>query len=127
MSLYGHEIDASINPYEARLGWVVALEKPAFLGRNALLKEKLEGSSRLLVAFEMVDRAVPREHCEIAHGGGMVGHVTSGMKSPTLDKFVGMGFVPHGVHRLGTELYIFIRGTPRLARVCKRPFYRASR
>ena len=127
MSLYGHEIDASINPYEARLGWVVALEKPAFMGRNALLKVKLEGSQRLLVAFEMLERSVPREQYGILHGAQVVGHVTSGMKSPTLDKFVGLGYVPRGLHRLGTELYILIRGKPRRAQICRRPFYKSPR
>ena len=128
MSLYGHEIDAKTNPFEARLGWVVALDKPAFVGRNALLKEKLEGSERLLVGFEMVERAVPREgHQIIALEGKVVGHVTSGMKSPTLDKFVGLGYVPHGLHRLGSDIHIIIRGSPRRARVCRRPFYKASR
>ncbi|RME64228.1 MAG: glycine cleavage system aminomethyltransferase GcvT, partial [Caldilineae bacterium] len=91
MPLYGHEIDAHTNPLEARLGWTVSFDKPDFLGREALLKEKLEGTSRLLVGFEMVDRAVPREHYPIAIDGQVVGHVTTGMKSPTLDKFLGMG------------------------------------
>ena len=125
MSLYGHEIDATTTPFEARLGWVVALEKPAFIGRNALLKEKLEGSARRLVAFEMVERAVPRERYPIARDGQVVGHVTSGMKSLTLNKFVGLGYVPRGLHRLGAEIDILIRGRPRKARVRKRPFYKS--
>ena len=127
MSLYGHEIDASTSPYEARLGWVVALQKPSFLGRNALLKEKLEGSERFLVAFEMIEKAVPREnHGIIGAEGKVVGHVTTGMKSPTLDKFVGLGYLPRGMHRLDSEIHIVIRGRPRRARICKRPFYRSS-
>lgn len=126
MSLYGHEINATTNPYEARLGWVVSLDKADFLGRNALLKVKLEGSKRLLIAFEMVERSVPREHYEIAHQGQVVGHVTSGMKSPTLDKFVGMGYIPRGLHTLNTEIDILIRGKARKAKVCKRPFYQKT-
>lgn len=126
MSLYGHEIDATTHPFEARLGWVVSLDKPDFLGRNALLKAKLEASPRLLVAFEMIDRAVAREEYEIAHDGQVVGYVTSGMKSPTLDKFLGMGYVPQGLHRLGTELEILIRGRARKAKVVRRPFYRTQ-
>ena len=128
MSLYGHEIDAKTNPYEARLGWVVALDKPSFLGRNALLKVKLEGTERLLVAFEMIEKAVPREdHGIIGLEGQVAGHVTTGMKSPTLDKFIGLGYLPRGMHRLGSEIHIIIRGRPRRARVCKRPFYRSPR
>lgn len=128
MSLYGHEIDASTNPFEARLGWVVALQKPSFMGRNALLKEKLEGSSRFLVAFEMIEKAVPREdHQIIGLEGKVAGHVTTGMKSPTLDKFFGMGYLPRGMHRLGSEIHIVIRGRPRRAKIRKRPFYKARR
>ncbi|MDE0075878.1 MAG: glycine cleavage system aminomethyltransferase GcvT [Caldilineaceae bacterium] len=125
MSLYGHEIDAKTNPYEARLGWVVALQKPSFLGRNALLKVKLEGTERFLVGFEMIEKAVPREdHGIIGLEGQVVGHVTTGMKSPTLDKFVGLGYLPRGMTRIGSEIHILIRGRPRRARICKRPFYR---
>jgi len=126
MSLYGHEIDARTNPYEARLGWVVALQKPAFLGRNALLKVKLEGPERYLVGFEMIEKAVPREeHGIIGLEGQVVGHVTTGMKSPTLDKFIGLGYLPRGMTRIGSEIHVLIRGRPRRARICRRPFYRA--
>ena len=128
MSLYGHEIDAKTTPFEARLGWVVALQKPDFIGRKALLKEKLEGSERLLVAFEMEERAVPREgYGIIGQEGKVVGKVTTGMKSPTLDKFVGLGYVPNGMHRLGSDLHVLVRGSPRRARIRKRPFYKAPR
>ncbi|MEZ4676115.1 MAG: glycine cleavage system aminomethyltransferase GcvT [Caldilineaceae bacterium] len=122
MPLYGHEIDATINPLEARLGWTVSWETE-FIGREALLKSKLEKPARLLIAFEMVDRAVPREHYEIAIDGNVIGYVTTGMKSPTLDKFVGMGYVPSGYNKLGTEIAIIVRGQAKKAKVIKRPFY----
>ena len=128
MSLYGHEIDARTTPLEARLGWVAAFAKGDFLGRNALLKEKLEGSSRLLVGFEMVDRALPRAGYAIVDAdGSALGRVTSGMRSPTLGRFLGLGFVPRDRRRLGTELHVLVRGRPRRAVVCKMPFYRAPR
>ncbi len=122
MPLYGHEIDAATNPLEARLGWTISWDGE-FIGREALLKTKLEKPSRLLIAFEMVDRAVPREHYEIAIDGTVVGHVTTGMKSPTLDKFVGMGYVPSGSTKFGTALQIMIRGQAKAAKVVKRPLY----
>jgi aminomethyltransferase len=125
MPLYGHEIDATINPLEARLGWTVSWNKD-FMGREALLKTKLEGPTRLLIGFEMVERAVAREHYEIAVDGQIVGHVTSGMKSPTLDKFLGMGYVPRAFSALGAEIDIIIRGQPKKARVVKRPFYQSK-
>jgi aminomethyltransferase len=122
MPLYGHEIDAATNPLEARLGWTIRWDHE-FIGRTALLKTKLEKPARLLIAFEMVDRAVPREHYEIAIEGTVVGHVTTGMKSPTLDKFVGMGYVPSGYTKLGTVIEIMIRGQAKNAKVVKRPLY----
>jgi aminomethyltransferase len=126
MPLYGHEINATTNPYEARLGWVVSLDKPDFIGRESLLKAKLESQQRILIGFEMIERAVPREGYEIAIDGAVVGHVTTGMKSPTLDQFLGMGYVPYGHHKLGSEIEILIREKARKARIVKRPFYQPN-
>jgi aminomethyltransferase len=122
MPLYGHEIDASTNPLEARLGWAISWDKE-FYGRQALLKVKLEQPKRLLVGFEMVERAVPREHYPIAVNDQVVGHVTTGMKSPTLDKFLGLGYVPRQHSSLGTEIEILVRDVPKRAKIVKRPFY----
>jgi len=125
MPLYGHEIDANTNPLEARLGWTISWDGE-FIGRDALLKTKLEKPARLLIAFEMIDRAVPREHYPIAIDGTVVGHVTTGMKSPTLDKFVGMGYLPNGQTKFGTTIEIIIRGQAKQAKVVKRPFYQPN-
>jgi aminomethyltransferase len=122
MPLYGHEIDATTNPLEARLGWAVSWEKD-FVGRQALLKSKLEQPTRLLVGFEMVDRAVPREHYPLSVNGEVVGHVTTGMKSPTLDKFLGLGYLPRELATIGTEIDVIVRDVPKHAKVIKRPFY----
>jgi aminomethyltransferase len=123
MPLYGHELAATINPLEARMGWTISWHKD-FIGRNALLKIKLEKPERLLVGFEMVDKAVAREHYAVAVSGQVVGHVTSGMKSPTLDKFLGMALVPEAHSALGAEFDVLVRGQPKRARVVKRPFYK---
>lgn len=123
MPLYGHEIDATTNPLEARLGWAVSWDKE-FIGREALLKTKLEQPQRLLVGFEMLDRAVPREHYPIAVNNQVVGHVTTGMKSPTLDKFLGLGYVPRQYSALGAEIEVLVRDTPKRAKIVKRPFYK---
>jgi aminomethyltransferase len=122
MPLYGHEIDATINPLEARLGWTVRWDLP-FIGRDALLKTRFEQPERLLVGFEMVDRGVPRERYPIAVDGETVGYVTTGMKSPTLDKFLGLGYVPRAYSKPGAEIDILVRGAPKKAVVVKRPFY----
>jgi aminomethyltransferase len=123
MPLYGHEITSSTNPLSARLGWTIAWDKE-FIGRNALLKQKLEGPDPLLIGFEMLERAVPREHYPIAIEGTEVGHVTTGMKSPTLDRFLGLGYVSAAHSALGTEIDILIRGQPKKAQIVKRPFYK---
>jgi aminomethyltransferase len=123
MPLYGHELSPQINPVEARLSWTISWRK-SFIGRNALLKTKLEKADRLLVGLEMVDKAVPREHYDVAVDGKVVGHVTSGMKSPTLDKFLAMAYVPAEYSAVGTRLDVIVRGQPKQAVVVKRPFYK---
>ena len=81
------------------------------------------GRRHVEIAQEMVDRAVPREHYPIAVNNAIVGHVTTGMKSPTLDKFLGLGYVPRQYSALGTEIEILVRDVPKRAKVVKRPFY----
>jgi aminomethyltransferase len=126
MPLYGHELGPDITPLEAGLGWAVALKKGPFIGREALLKERLEGSARKLVGFEMTERSVPRHGMEIEIGGAICGHVTSGLYAPTLDQFLGMAYVPAEQAAVGAEIGIVIRGRTRAARIVKRPFYTPS-
>ncbi len=121
-ALYGHEIDAHTTPIEAALGWACDLNKD-FIGRDVLLKQKLEGVQKKLVGFEMIDRGVARKDYPIAKDGKTVGYVTSGMFAPTLEKNIGLGFVPPELAKVGTELEIVIRGKPTKARVVKTPFY----
>lgn len=121
-ALYGHEIDAHTTPIEAALGWACDLNKD-FIGRNVLLKQKLEGVTRKLVGFEMLDRGIARGGYEISSKGNVVGTVTSGMPSPTLEKNIGLGYVPPELTKIGTEFDIIIRGKPVPARVVKTPFY----
>ncbi len=122
MPLYGHEIDAQTSPVEARLGFALNLDKD-FCGRDALLKQKLEGPSKVLVGFEMVERGVAREHYPVFKDGQQIGHVTSGMFAPTLDRYLGMAYVPVEFAAIGSEIDILIRNKPVKARVVKRPFY----
>lgn len=122
MPLYGHEISAEITPIEARLGFALSLEK-SFIGRDALLKQKLEGPQKQLVGFEMVERGVAREHYPVRVGERVIGHVTSGMFAPTSEKYLGMAIVENEFSQLGTEIDIEIRGKAVKAKVVKRPFY----
>lgn len=121
-ALYGHEIDADTTPIEAALGWACDLNKN-FIGRDVLLKQKLEGPKRKLVGFEMTERGIARNGYEIASNGKVVGYVTSGMPAPTLDKNIGLGYVPPELAKIGTEFDVMIRGKAAKARVVKTPFY----
>jgi aminomethyltransferase len=82
-ALYGHEIDLSINPLEAGLGWALAWDTP-FRGRDALAKVKAEGTQRKLFGVRCTERGVPRQGHEVVSDQGVLGHVTSGNFSPTL-------------------------------------------
>ncbi|NLX43342.1 MAG: glycine cleavage system aminomethyltransferase GcvT, partial [Chloroflexi bacterium] len=121
--LYGHELGPELTPLQAGLGWAVALRKGNFIGRESLLKERVEGVPRRLVGFEMVEKGVPRQGMRVHAAGVEIGWVTSGLFAPTLDKFLGMAYLPPDLAAVGTEIAIDIRGQLRAARVVKRPFY----
>ncbi len=122
MALYGHEIDAHTTPMEAALSWACDLDK-MFIGRDCLLKRKLEGVAKKLVGFEMIEPGIARKDYEITKDGATVGIVTTGMPSPTLGKNIGLAFVSPMLTAIGTEFEISVRGKPVKARVIKTPFY----
>jgi aminomethyltransferase len=125
LALYGHEIDDTTSPYEARLGWVVKLNKGDFVGRERLAQIKVEGSARRLVGFEMVGRGVARGGYEIRSvEGERIGEVTTGMPSPTLGKNLGMGYVPTALSAEGSEFDVMVRDRTVRARAVKMPFYK---
>lgn len=126
LPLYGHEIHARIDPISARLSWAISFKKGDFIGRDALLKIKMEGPAQRLVGFEMVERGVPRAEFPVAINGQVVGIVTTGMKSPTTDRFVGLAYVPAAFAALGSQIDIVIRDAPKKATVVKTPFYVAA-
>jgi aminomethyltransferase len=122
MPLYGHELSPTITPVEARLTFAVSLEKP-FIGRDALLKQKLEKPERVLVGIELMERGVIREGYELLHEGRPVGNVSSGMYSPTTERYLAMAFVRAELSTIGTELEVMIRNQPKKVKIVKRPFY----
>jgi aminomethyltransferase len=122
MALYGHEIDAHTTPVEAGLAWACDLNK-MFIGRDCLLKRKLEGPLKKLVGFEMIDRGIARKDYAIAKDGNIIGVVTTGMFAPTLEKNLGLGFVAPEFAAIGTEFEVIVRGKPLKARIVKTPFY----
>lgn len=128
LPLYGHEMDETIHPYEARLGWVVQLDKPAdFLGRTSLKALKSGAKRRVLVGVAMEGRAIPREGYPVwtsGEAGGVLGQVTSGTFSPTLGKGVALARIAAGHAAKDTRLDIVIRDTPHAARITSLPFYK---
>jgi aminomethyltransferase len=124
LCLYGHEIDETINPLEARLGWITKLEKPSFIGREALVAQKSAGLTRRLAGLRLLTRGIPRQGYRILKDGEPVGEIVSGTMSPTLGFGIGTGFVPMALSKPGTQLEVEIRGKGLPAKVTKLPFYR---
>ncbi|MDR7554882.1 MAG: glycine cleavage system aminomethyltransferase GcvT [Armatimonadota bacterium] len=122
--LYGNDIDETTTPLEAPLAWTVKFDKGEFVGREALIRQHTEGVTRRLVGFEVVDRAIARAHQGIWAEGVRIGRVTSGTFAPTLQRPIGLGYVPVAYAAVGTRLEIEARGTYVPARVVSLPFYR---
>jgi aminomethyltransferase len=127
MALYGHEIDASISPLEAGLDWIVKLDKGEFVGRQALLKQKENGLKRTLAGFEMRGRGIGRDGYEVYLEGAPAGWVTSGSPSPTLNKNIGMCYLPVGQAQTGRTIQIMIRNQPVDAVTVETPFYKRAK
>jgi len=127
MALYGHEIDASISPLEADLDWIVKLDKGDFMGRAALVKQKEAGIRRKLVGFEMRGRGIGRDGYEVFLGGAAAGWVTSGSPSPTLNKNIGLCYLPVEHAQAGKSIQIMIRNQCVDAVTVETPFYKRAK
>jgi aminomethyltransferase len=127
MALYGHEIDASITPFEADLGWIVKLDKGEFIGRDALAKQLERGVSRKLAGFEMTGRGIGRDGYEVHLEGAPAGWVTSGGPSPTLNKNIGLCMLPADHVTPGTKIQVIIRNQPVEAVLVATPFYKRAK
>lgn len=120
--LYGNDIDDTTSPIEAGLGWITKFTKD-FTNRAAIEKQKTEGVTKKLVGFEMIDRGIPRHDYQIADANGnIIGKVTSGTQSPTLNIALGMGYVNKEFAKADTEIFIMIRDKAIKAKICKIPF-----
>jgi len=124
MRLHGNDIDATTTVVEADLNWIVGWNKPEFLGRDVLHAQKANGTSKVLVGFEMTERAIGRHGHAVFHNGQQVGVVTSGTQTPFLRKAIGMAYVPPVLKAPGTEIEIDIRGRRAKAVVVPMPFYK---
>ncbi|MGC3976748.1 MAG: glycine cleavage T C-terminal barrel domain-containing protein [Nitrospira sp.] len=127
--LYGNDMDEGTTPIEAGADWVVKFDKGEFIGRTPLLAQHSNGPSRRLVAFELVEKAVPRHGFKILSAQdqqAVIGEVTSGNLSPILQKGIGMGYVTPAASQPGSSILIDIRGKSCPAVVVKPPFYKNS-
>ena len=126
--LYGHELDENTTPFEAGLGFFVALDKGEFVGRSVLAEQKDKGVGKKCVAFRMTDKsAPPRPHYPIWSTGAeakQIGEAVSGTQSPSLGIGIGMGYVPPQFAKPGTAIEIEIRGKRFAAVVVPKPIYR---
>ncbi len=127
MALYGHEIHASITPYEADLAWIVKLDKGDFIGKAALAKQKEQGITRKLTGFEMTGRGIGRDGYEVHLDGGPAGWVTSGGPSPTLNKNIGLCYLPTHRAKSGQQIQIIVRSQPVEAVTVPTPFYKRAK
>ncbi len=127
LPLYGHELTEQITPLEAGLDRFVRLDKPAFVGREALIAQKSRGTTRRCVAFRLVNPGPPpRPHYAIFNGANPpqpIGEVVSGTQSPTLGAGIGMGYVPAEFAAPETPIHIDIRGRLTSAIVAPKPLY----
>jgi aminomethyltransferase len=125
MPLYGNELDRSTNPFEAGLGRVVKLDKPAdFVGRAPLERVAKDGPAQRLVGLVMQGRGIARHGYPASRDGRRTGVVTSGTQSPTLGKAIAMAYVAPDDAEPGTIVDVEIREQPVAAEVVRLPFYR---
>ena len=124
MRLSGQDIDRTTTVLEAGLGWVVGWDKPDFIGRDALLRQRETGVDRRLVGLEMTGPGIARRGYGVFAGGEQVGSVTSGTRTPFIEKAVALAYVPAGGAGPGTEYEVDVRGRRVAARVVKLPFYK---
>jgi len=125
LPLYGHEISDTINVWEAGLDRFIKMDKPEFIGREALQKAKAAGIKRTLVGLEMTDRGIARDRYKVQDEAGKeIGYVTSGSPSPFLKKNIALAYVPIEFAKEGTPLKVEIRGQGVAAKVVPTPFYK---
>ncbi|MBI3996146.1 MAG: glycine cleavage system aminomethyltransferase GcvT [Candidatus Omnitrophica bacterium] len=126
LRLYGTDMDAATSPIEVGLEWTVAMNKPAFIGKNVLVTQQQDGVARKFIGFELSQGPVPRTGMELAVDGRRIGMVTSGTFSPILAKPLGMGYVEPAYTKPGTTLTLTVRNQRHHATVVKLPFWKGD-
>lgn len=122
-ALYGNDISQDRNPLEAGLGWITKLDKVNFIGRDALLKIKADGLKKRLTGIVLDEKAIPRSHYEVVNEAGeLIGEVTSGTFSPSMEKGIAMAYLQTEFAKEGTRVGIKIRNGVQWGSVVKFPF-----
>ena len=123
LPLYGDELSADISPVMAGLSMFCKLDKPEFIGKDALVKQKAEGVDKKLVGIELHDKAIPRHGYPVLKDGQIVGEVTTGYHTLSSDRSVCMALVNAEFSKLGTPLDVQIRKKVFSGEVVKKKFY----
>jgi aminomethyltransferase len=123
MALYGNDIWNETTPIEADLEWICKFDKPDFIGKPVMQKQKEKGFTKKLAGFEMIEQGIPRQHYKIRKEGKEIGEVTSGSFAPFLKKNIGLGYINKPYDEIGTEIEIVIREKLLKAKVVPTPFY----
>jgi glycine cleavage system T protein (aminomethyltransferase) len=123
MALYGNDIDDTVTPLEANLGWIVKMKKGEFTGRPVLEAQKAAGVQKKLVGFTIADRAFPRHGYPVFVNGQPSGQVMSGTLSPSTGQAIGTAYVPAAHAKPGNTLEVEIRGKRYTGTIVKMPFY----
>ena len=124
--LYGNDINDNTSPISAGLGWVTKFSK-AFISDDIIKRDKEKGTEHKLVAFELLERGIPRKDYEIQDvNGALIGYVTSGTMGPSVEKAIGMGYVKANHSELGNKIFLKIRNKNIPAKLVKLPFYKKN-
>ncbi len=124
MTLYGNDIDQTTTPVEASLSWIVKLDKGSFVGSDIIKKQKKEKPKKRLICLELEGRAFPRPGYDLISEDQVVGKVTSGTFSPSLNKPIALGYLPLRLTKIGNTVNVKIRNKLFPAHVVKPPFYK---
>lgn len=125
LPLYGHEISDEINPVEAGLNMFVKLDNDDFIGKDVIVKVKEEGPKRKLVGLEL-SKGIAREGYPVLLDGNEIGHITTGYKSPTLDKTIALALIDAEYAKLGNEVEVQVRKKTFSATIISKRFYKKN-
>lgn len=126
LPLYGHELNQNITPIEAGLGSFVKMDKPEFIGKEAIANQKKHGILQKIVGIELKDKAIPRSGYDIEINGVRIGYVTTGYQSISTGKSVCMALIDNQYATIGTEIDVRIRKKLFKGVVCKKRFYQKN-